>query len=107
MLLCGEGRGVNRACAALEWNLYINIARVALRRTFGVNCCWPLQHSQFWFRVLSGPMSIILLFSGLLHVLTWGLLFSDRRGLTTNGHPHSTGGESSRHTLTGPLLQEI
>jgi hypothetical protein len=34
-------------------------------------------------------MTIFLLFPRLLHVLKWGLLFDERRGLTTTGHSPS------------------
>jgi hypothetical protein len=51
------------------------------------------QHSNSQFRVPSESITIIF-FSRLLRVLKCGLLFNERRGLTT-GHSHSAGGLNS------------
>lgn len=45
----------------------------------------PLQLSSSWFRAPSGPL-IIFLFSRILRVFKWSLLFDEMRGLTSTGH---------------------
>jgi hypothetical protein len=42
------------------------------------------------FSAPSGPVTILLFFPRLLHVLEWGLFFNERRGLATTGHFSST-----------------
>jgi hypothetical protein len=66
-------------------------------RSVGQIAAGPRLHSQFRFRVPSGHMTISLFFPRLLCVLKWGLLFDERRGLTTTGHSPSTGDDSSGH----------
>jgi hypothetical protein len=42
------------------------------------------------FRIRSGPMIMSLFFPRLCHVLKWGLLIYERKGLMTTGHSPST-----------------
>jgi hypothetical protein len=54
----------------------------------------------------------IYFFSRLLHVLKWGLVYSERRGLTTTGHSPSTGHSltdwsSPPHIYTNSLKPEV
>jgi hypothetical protein len=51
----------------------------------------PRQYSKSWFRDRSRPMTIFLFFPRLLRILKWGLLFDEKRGLTTTGHFPSNG----------------
>jgi hypothetical protein len=46
----------------------------------------PCQHIRAWIRSSSVPKTIFLVFSRLSHVLRWGLIFDEGRGLTTGGH---------------------
>jgi hypothetical protein len=49
----------------------------------------PRQHSRTCFRAPSGPMTIFLFFPTYSRVLKLGLLFDERRGLTSAGHSPS------------------
>jgi hypothetical protein len=52
-----------------------------------------------------GPMTMFLFFPRLSRVLKWGLVFDERKGLTTTGHSLSIGEtRTAVHSLTGPLL---
>jgi hypothetical protein len=58
--------------------------------------------------LVSGPVGNydhIFVFPRLSPVLKWGLLFDNRRGLTTTGHSLSTGvTRAGSHTMTGPFF---
>jgi hypothetical protein len=71
-------------------NRYLN--RQTYRSYGRLNCCWPSPAQYF-------SVMTIYFFSRLLHVLKWGLLFNEKKGLTTIGHSPSTGDDSSRHSL--------
>jgi hypothetical protein len=73
------------------------------------NCCWPSPAQSI---LVSGPIGTrdhIFVLSRLLCVLKWGLLFAERRGLTTTVHSPSTGEWlldltlSLTHSLSLPL----
>jgi hypothetical protein len=50
-----------------------------------VNCCWSSPAQSF---LVSGPVDHIFVLSKFfLRVLKWGLLFDERRGLTTGHSP--------------------
>jgi hypothetical protein len=55
------------------------------------NCSWPSPAQSL---LASGPVGThnhIFVLSRLLRVLKWGLLFDERRDMTTTGHSPSTG----------------
>jgi hypothetical protein len=66
-----------------------------LDRSVGKIVAGPRQHSEFWSRVPSGPMTIFLLLS----LLKWGLLFNERKGPTTTLLGSDSDGSHS-HSLT-------
>jgi hypothetical protein len=58
----------------------------------------------------SGPYGIqdyIFVLSNTLRISKWGFLFDERRGLNNTGHSPSKVGDSSEHSLTGPLLHTL
>jgi hypothetical protein len=70
---------------------------------FWINFCWSRQHSQYWFRVPSGPINLFLFFPELLLVLKWDLLFDEMKCLNTTCHCASTGGDSSGSSVIPSL----
>jgi hypothetical protein len=64
----------------------------------------PRQHSKYWFRVPSGPMTIFLFFPRRLRVLKWSLLFDERGGLTTTGHAPLLGVNRTARARTHTFL---
>jgi hypothetical protein len=68
---------------------------MALFQSIQVNCCWPSSAQPLLVSDPYGTQDHSFVLSILLRVLKWGLLFDERRGLTTTGHSLSIGSDSA------------